>query len=820
MPIDRTPILPNQIWKEEEKIWVSTPKNEGTNDNNQELSAVSNVKTQDSQEPKKNDDKIEKLPNPLKSDEITEVLDKFVQIACLPDIHKSEYDFIQIVDEFISCLILDSNLNECSYLREHLQELCAKYNTPDDSLALRYIRHLDENTKFSKYKTKWQNFMKKAENFTIGGLLYPISDLNIKNPAGFTYSVLTTDRYWENPNQESEIDEIIKDIEDLSVKSLSVIDSDEDYNPDPENNADFDRMKERESLQARQHFQTQAYSLGGLRKKFNNQSELLRKILQKAQCSPEIDRKSIIQSEFQKLSQQYQKIETQRYLAIQYFSEKTKNLDTYLNNIYKIYLEIKEQVNKISNKSNVVSNLEIVESKVVCDFCAAAAMTTAELKLHMHEFHRISEGGPQNSPPLIQRGRPRSKNLDTSARGSYRKRLDSSSSDLHLNEQSEQNSVKNQVDSNQTTSLLTNMMLYNMKAQYNIKDTVPIFNPNPIKEKERFTRYMQWSLYLTAAESDMKNLQMTENEMFNQLCRVVQGDAKDCILATKPEDAKFSVAKSKLNAKFMNRTLYLSELGCRLNSIEPMSQNDPTKMQHFVDVVQNIIKEFRSISPESDDLLLFYVHQQLFDKLNKSAQSRWLEITEKFESNDSPYGHSLKIQDFIDILEAVTKSALHKQRMGLYRNHNSSKPKGGKDSNKNKNFSEPEKTFSYNTYQKSPKNRKDIKCSVPTCGATLGKGPNTHQYLCQCPKLKELSYKTVKNWFDTNGLKCVHCMSDQHDRNSCEFKNYKCKKRVLRDGRKMPCGRSHHFSLHNPREDGILVDNLKKQPQQGQNRTQ
>ena len=48
MPIDRTPILPNQIWKEEEKIWVSTPKNEGTNDNNQELSAVSNVKTQDS----------------------------------------------------------------------------------------------------------------------------------------------------------------------------------------------------------------------------------------------------------------------------------------------------------------------------------------------------------------------------------------------------------------------------------------------------------------------------------------------------------------------------------------------------------------------------------------------------------------------------------------------------------------------------------------------------------------------------------------------------------------------------------------------------
>ena len=102
--------------------------------------------------------------------------------------------------------------------------------------------------------------------------------------------------------------------------------------------------------------------------------------------------------------------------------------------------------------------------------------------------------------------------------------------------------------------------------------------------------------------------------------------------------------------------------------------------------------------------------------------------------------------------------------MGLYKNQNKSKPKGGKDSSKNKNFSEPEKTFSYNTYQKGPKKGKDIKCSVPTCGMTLGKDPNTHLYLCQCPKLKELSYKTVKNWFDTNGLKCVHCMSDQHDR--------------------------------------------------------
>ena len=83
-------------------------------------------------------------------------------------------------------------MNECAYLREQLQELCDKYNTLDESLALRYIRHLDENNKV-KQKAKIQNFMKKAESFTIGGFFYPINDLNIKNPAGFAYSILTTD---------------------------------------------------------------------------------------------------------------------------------------------------------------------------------------------------------------------------------------------------------------------------------------------------------------------------------------------------------------------------------------------------------------------------------------------------------------------------------------------------------------------------------------------------------------------------------------------------------------------------------------------------
>ena len=54
-------------------------------------------------------------------------------------IYQSEYDFINLIDEFTSSLILHSDMNECSYLKEQLDGLCAKYNTLDESLVLRYI---------------------------------------------------------------------------------------------------------------------------------------------------------------------------------------------------------------------------------------------------------------------------------------------------------------------------------------------------------------------------------------------------------------------------------------------------------------------------------------------------------------------------------------------------------------------------------------------------------------------------------------------------------------------------------------------------------
>ena len=90
--------------------------------------------------------------------------------------------------------------------------------------------------------------------------------------------MLTTDKYWEKPDKKPEVDKIIESIENWSIKSPSVVDSDEEEDPNLEYNDDFDQMKERESLPARQHFQSQSHSLGGLHKKFNSQAKLLRKI--------------------------------------------------------------------------------------------------------------------------------------------------------------------------------------------------------------------------------------------------------------------------------------------------------------------------------------------------------------------------------------------------------------------------------------------------------------------------------------------------------------------------------------------------------------
>ena len=123
----------------------------------------------------------------------------------------------------------------------------------------------------------------------------------------------------------------------------------------------------------------------------------------------------MIQQEFLKLSAQYEKIETQRYLAIQHSSEKTRSLRTYLDSIYQTYLEIKEQIKDSVESEKVDLKLETVTPKVVCKFCAASEMTPAELETHMSEFHKISNETPQilSSPNAVQRERPKSKSLNS-----------------------------------------------------------------------------------------------------------------------------------------------------------------------------------------------------------------------------------------------------------------------------------------------------------------------------------------------------------------------------------------------------------------------
>ena len=106
-----------------------------------------------------------------------------------------------------------SDIHEWTNLREQFDDLSLKYNIQDDSMVTRYINHLDENVKFSKQKTKWQNFMRKAEFFIAGGLSYPINDIIIKNPAGFVYSVLTTEKYWVKPDKKPKIADKITSVE-------------------------------------------------------------------------------------------------------------------------------------------------------------------------------------------------------------------------------------------------------------------------------------------------------------------------------------------------------------------------------------------------------------------------------------------------------------------------------------------------------------------------------------------------------------------------------------------------------------------------------
>ena len=190
--MQRTPIVPNQLWKEEQKKWEITPP-----ENNKLVEDPSMKQGQQTLQ-SEDTDKAGITEVPKTSDKSRKGLDEFMKIAGESEIQQSEYEFTFLVDYFISALLSHSDIQEWTNLRNQLDDLTLKYDQ-EGSMVARYFNHLDENVKFSKQRIKWQDLMRKAESFIAGGIAYPINDLIIKKPAGFVYSVLTTEKYWVKP---------------------------------------------------------------------------------------------------------------------------------------------------------------------------------------------------------------------------------------------------------------------------------------------------------------------------------------------------------------------------------------------------------------------------------------------------------------------------------------------------------------------------------------------------------------------------------------------------------------------------------------------
>ena len=106
--------------------------------------------------------------------------------------------------------------------------------------------------------------------------------------------------------------------------------------------------------------------------------QFLESLIEKNQTSPAINWDDLVKQNLIKLQEQYTKIENKREQAIAALSEKTRAKDTYLDPIYKAYLNIKEEIGK--NFPGIQIDVLFMASQkdnsdgpedFPCDFCAS-----------------------------------------------------------------------------------------------------------------------------------------------------------------------------------------------------------------------------------------------------------------------------------------------------------------------------------------------------------------------------------------------------------------------------------------------------------------
>ena len=617
-----------------------------------------------------------------------------------------------------------------------------------------------------------------------------------------------------------------------------------------------DRAKQQPTYQ---HYLTEKSKLGSLRAKFNSLAKLINAEIEEAANDPELIDLKEVANLVVDLTQQCQKLRSQRKLAIKYFDDETKSMDTYMDEIQEQYRTIKQDV--ITYLPDIIEHLpaklNMPSPKLEqCAQCACPPMTPHNMRLHNLQHHGPLLQHTSTEAGSIQMGAPPPLNLGNQqhiqdSNGSYQTRTKNpaptptSSSVNDLEDQEElmepaalappvqaDNSMmwfmKQQQEHNEK------MFLAQQKANFKIQSYVHTWNPNIVTQGQKFYQYHLWSLQIRSAKHRMMELQMSKNEMYVALISVLGGDAKDLVIKSNRLSGDFNLAMEILDKEFFNKHSFVTELSTQLELIPPMHARDATKMSQFYREVSAITEQLKDVLND-DASVIYTIETALYSKLNETAKRKWRALMLSNQNKASRVGHDLSTDQFLDCIETTRTEAKFdddfRQRQKLAKKEADDKKEKEKEARKKKELEDQKKKessmtdfYSYNTSTESQQ-YKDLtlgqKCDVPNCGQILSNKPYKHpKYISKCPQLKKNEPKVNVEWFKKSKRRCEHCLVRAHTTSECRFSDWTCKRTIIKNGQEEFCGKPHHFSLHDPTKHGAIVQKQQQKQQQQQQKQQ
>ena len=831
--IPRTPLNANQIW--DGKTWNITPEatQKSSKTRSISLSPAPTKREGDTVGGGDNSQNAESIEEPkqLTEEQVTQIIKKR---ALSKTIFKEEKDFLEFINQFMEALLSRSDMVTWETEKEAFKELIQQYGV---SVCMRYFVHLDTAFKFAQFQEVWRENMRKTKYFILKGQQFTI--LEISDPAKFCFKrmrTLTSVKPTENPDEIT----VVKG-SDVELSSTDEESASEDEN------LTFEQLVQKEPARPYKNYLKTSKGLGGLRKKFNMIIQFLDSLVEKNQTSPEINRDNLVKQNLKKLQEQYSKIEQRREQATAALSEKTRAKDTYLDPIYKSYLNTKDKIGKnfpgiqieglfmASQQDNLDS-----PKNFLCDFCASKPMSKKDLLKHMAKTHNISDYEPEETvvSPVIKKKPIRVQNPDFSD-GSYNPQergatfsTDSNSSSEEENDRSrpktrgkkgrslkEQPMTHFEEQMHQFLEIQRSMAQIQASSLLKIDEVCTVFDPQKYSPLDQLKAYKNWRLEVDDLTATMERLGYSQARQYQTLKSRVKNEARDMILEDKPNDSSFQKSLQTLDNYFWSKNLHVRNIMHQFKKLPKMDNSSATKVANFTTEAISLmtqLEELFGVNSENEIPIYLLFSEILVSKFNSEAKKHYQSLIK--ETNKTKLGHNLTIEDLKNVLTTTQKAMKHREFDKAFMTEQIPKSQ-----NKNKRSKSEEKqkvmkeTFSFSTETQNknsgPKKRCDPvegqMCRVPGCQATLQKGSRYqgfHLYQAACPKLRKLSYTAVAKWVEEQGITCFHCFSVEHSNKNCQFKDTKCR-RIVKIGDKAPqkCNKDHHVALHDQTRHGKII---------------